>query len=97
MNYCKNCKYRNEDHLLWGGILEDEKCGKTVTVTAPETFYSRQEQIQLSIGRKDKLNADGKCSHYEPRCGWSLRLFCLRIENIYLKTYLAILKRLLGR
>lgn len=67
MNYCKNCKYRNEVHTMHGSIIEDEDCGKTVTVTAPETFYKRQEQKQLSVGKKENLNANGKCTHYKPR------------------------------
>lgn len=67
MNYCKNCKYRSEVRLRGGTILTDNICGKTVTVTAPETFYSRQENKQISVGRKDRLNADGKCSHYKAR------------------------------
>ena len=49
--FCKNCKYREEVHLMHGSIIEHEECGKTVTVTAPETFYSRQQKKQLSVGR----------------------------------------------
>jgi hypothetical protein len=66
MNYCKNCKYRNEVHTMHGVIFESPDCGKEVTVTAPETFYKRQEQKQISIGFKEKLNADGNCQHYKP-------------------------------
>jgi hypothetical protein len=90
MNYCKNCTYNNDFHLRWGGIIEEEKCGKTVTVTAPETFYTRQQQQQLSIGLKENLNADGKCPHYIPLYGWRFVLFCLKVENVYLKSRLAI-------
>ena len=63
--FCKNCKYRNEFHTMHGTIFSDPNCAKTVTVTAPETFYSRQEQKQLSIGLKENLNADGNCKHYK--------------------------------
>jgi len=66
VNYCKNCKYRNETHLMHGSIIEHEDCGKTVTVTAPETFYSRQQKKQLSVGLKMHVNHDGTCKHYKP-------------------------------
>ena len=64
--FCKNCKYRNEVHTMHGSIIEHEECGKTVTVTAPETFYSRQQKKQLSVGLKIQLNHDGNCQHYKP-------------------------------
>jgi len=70
--YCKNCKYRDEVHTRHGVIFEAANCGKTVTVTAPETFYRREFKKQISIGGKHNLNADGKCTHYKPMF-WFLR------------------------
>ena len=64
--FCKNCKYRNEVHTMHGSIISNGTCGKTVTVTAPETFYSRQQKKQLSAGLKIQLNHDGNCQHYKP-------------------------------